>query len=49
MYFKSNKRFYEALFKKREQKTTAERKDILNVIDVSKLSEDQVKLCEHAK
>ena len=49
MYFKSNKRFYEALFKTREQKTTAEIKDILNVIDVSKLSEDQVKLCEHAK
>ena len=43
------KDFYEALFKKREQKTTAEIKDILNVIDVSKLSEDQVKLCEHAK
>ena len=49
MYFKSNKRFYEALFKKGEQKTTAEIKDFLNVIDVSKLSEDQVKLCEHAK
>ena len=40
------KDFYEAFFKKREQKTTAEIKDFLNVIDVSKLSEDQVKLCE---
>ena len=40
------KDFYEALFKKREQKTTAEIKDFLNVIDVPKLSEDQVKLCE---
>ena len=40
------KDFYEALFKKREQKTTAEIKTFLNVIDVPKLSEDQVKLCE---
>ena len=40
------KDFYEALFKKREQKTTAKIKDFLNVIDVPKLSEDQVKLCE---
>ena len=40
------KDFYEALFKKREQKTTAEIKDFLNVIDVPKLSENQVKLCE---
>ena len=40
------KDFYEALFKKREQKTTAEIKAFLNVIDVPKLSEDQVKLCE---
>ena len=32
--------------KKREQKTTAEIKDFLNVIDVPKLSENQVKLCE---
>ena len=47
MYFKSNKRFYEALFKKRGQKTTAEIKDFLNVIDASKLSEDQVKLWEN--
>ena len=42
MYFKSNKRFYEALFKKREQKTTAEIKDFLNVIDVPKLSEEDL-------
>ena len=40
------KDFYEALFEKGEQKTTAEIKDFLNVIDVPKLSEDQVKLCE---
>ena len=40
------KDFYEALFKKWEQKTTAEIKDFLNVIDVPKLSENQVKLCE---
>ena len=40
------KDFYEAFFKKREQKTSAEIKDFLNVIDVLKLSEDQVKLCE---
>ena len=40
------KDFYEALFKKREQKTTTEVKDFLNVIDVPKLSEDQVKLCQ---
>ena len=40
------KDFYEALFKKREQKTTAEIKGFLNAIDVPKLSEDQVKLCE---
>ena len=40
------KDFYEALFKKREQKTTTEIKDFLNVIDVPKLSEDQTKLCE---
>ena len=40
------KDFYEELFKKREQKTTAKIKDFLNVIDVPKLSEDQVKLCE---
>ena len=46
MYLNHIKDFYEALFKKREQKTTAEIKDFLNVIDVSKLSEDQVKLCE---
>ena len=32
--------------KKREQKTTAEIKDFLNLIDVPKLSEDQVRLCE---
>ena len=37
------KDFYEALFKKREQKTTAEIKDFLNVIDFLKLFEDQVK------
>ena len=35
------KNIYEALFKKREQKTTAEIKDFVNVIDVSKVSEDQ--------
>ena len=40
------KDFYEELFKKRYQKTAAEIKDFLNVIDVPKLSEDQVKLCE---
>ena len=40
------KDFHEVLFKKREQKTTAEIKDFLNVIDVPKLSEDQVKFCE---
>ena len=34
-------------FKKREQKTTTEKKkDFLNAIDVPKLSEDQVNLCE---
>ena len=38
--------FYKALFKKRKQETTDEIKDFLNVIDVPKLSEDQVKLCE---
>ena len=40
------KDFYETLFKKREQKTTSEIKFFLNVTDVPKLSEDQVKLCE---
>ena len=40
------KDFYEALFRKLEQKTTVEIKGFLNVIDVSKLSEDQVKLCQ---
>ena len=40
------KDFYEALFKKREQKTKAEIKNFLNVIDVPKLSEDQVNPCE---
>ena len=40
------KDFYEALFKKCKQKTTAEIKGFLNFIDVRKLSEDQVKLCE---
>ena len=34
------------LFKKRKQKTTAKIKDFLNVIDVPKHSEDQVKLFE---
>ena len=38
--------FYKILFKKREQKTTAEKRDFLNTIDVPKLSEDQVKLYE---
>ena len=38
--------FYKILFKKREQKTTAEKRDFLNAIDVPKLSEDQVKLYE---
>ena len=40
------KYFSEALFKKREQKTTAQIKIFLNVIDVPKLSEAQVKLWE---
>ena len=40
------KDFYDALFKKRKQKTMTEIKDLLNVIDVPKLSEDQVKSCE---
>ena len=40
------KDFYETLFKKQEQKPIVEIKDFLNVIDVPKLSEDQVKLCE---
>ena len=40
------KDFYEALFKKREQETTAKVKDFLNAIDVPKLSDDQVKLRE---
>ena len=40
------KDFYEALFKKCKQKTTAEIKDFLNFIDVQKYFEDQVKLCE---
>ena len=40
------KDFYEALFKKCKQKTTAEIKDFLNFTDVRKLSEDQIKLCE---
>ena len=40
------KDFYETLFKKREQKTTAKIKIFLNAIDVPKLSENQVKLCE---
>ena len=38
--------FHDALFKKRQQKTMIEIKDFLNVIDVPKLSEDQVNLCE---
>ena len=46
MYFKSYKRFLWRVFKKREEKTTVEIKVFLNVIDVPKLSEDQVKLCE---
>ena len=37
---------YETLFKKREQKPTTEIKHFLNAIDVPKLSEDQIKLCE---
>ena len=40
------KDFHEAFFKKREQNTTAKIKDFLNAIDVPKLSEDQIKLCE---
>ena len=40
------KDFYEALFKKRKQKTTAKIKNFLNAIDVPKLSKNQVKLCE---
>ena len=40
------KGFYEAPFKKREQLITAEIKDFLNVTDLPKLSEYQVKLCE---
>ena len=40
------KDFHEAFFKKREQKATAKIKDFLNAIDVPKLSEDQIKLCE---
>ena len=40
------KDLYEALFKKREQKTTAKIKIFLNAIDVPKLSKDHVKLCE---
>ena len=39
------KDFYETLFKKCEQKATAEIKDFINVIDVPRFSEDQVKLC----
>ena len=46
MHFKSYKRFLWRFFKKREEKATVEIKDFLNVIDVPKLSEDQVKLCE---
>ena len=46
MYFKSYKRFLWRFFKKREEKTTVKIKDFLNVIDVPKLYEDQVKLCE---
>ena len=46
MYFKWYKRLYEALLKKREQKTMAEIKDFLNALDVPNLSKDQVKLCE---
>ena len=40
------KDFYKALFKKCEEKTMAGIKDFLNVIDVPKLFEDQVKLFE---
>ena len=40
------KYFYEALFKKREQQTLAEIKSFLNAIDVPKISEDQLKLCQ---
>ena len=40
------KDFYEAFFKKRKQKTSAEIKDFLNAIDVPKLSDDQVNICE---
>ena len=38
------KDFHKALFKKREQKITAEIKGFLNAIDFRKLSEDQIKL-----
>ena len=40
------KDFYETLFKKHKQKTKAKMKHCLNAIDVPKLFEDQVKLCE---
>ena len=40
------KDFYETLFKKCEQKTTAEIKDFINVIDVPRFSDDQLKICE---
>ena len=46
MYFKSCKRFVGNTFWKYKPKTTSEIKDFLNAIDIPKLSEDQVKLCE---
>ena len=46
MYFRSYERFYEALFRKGWQKTTAKIKNFLNAVDVPKLSDDQAKLYE---
>ena len=48
MYFGSHKGFLRNFFlkKKREQRTMAEIYNFLNVIDVLKLSEDQVNSCE---
>ena len=38
--------FYETLFKTREQKTKIEKKIFFSDVDIPKLSENQVKICE---
>ena len=38
--------FYETLFKTREQKTEIEMENFFSDVDIPKLSENQIKLCE---